>query len=183
MLRRRGGRPRKLGERKLNGRLRWQPEMDRGHEQMLAQRARLVGSADSREARAGYPLGVLALRGLLADPGCGRDRAKDQTEARLAAGVWFAADHAMSWGSTQPRSHLADLVIGEARGALDERATAAAELRYSRKIAALLGLPYRMPTALTVLSRIVIAEEYAISVGELDTLRGALDALAEIGAR
>src|SRR4029077_10383467 len=56
------GRPKKAGRRHPGGRLdRNIPPPD----EVLDQRARLVGKDNARDQRAGYPLGILSLRGIL----------------------------------------------------------------------------------------------------------------------
>lgn len=179
---RHGGPARKPGPRKRNGRLRWQENTDKGHELVLAHRMALVGGSDCQEAKAGYPLGVLALRGYLSEPGVDCRTAEEQTTARLAAGVWFAADHAMAYGLGQPSSHLGDLVA--LRGAsLDPDAGFRAMLRYAQKVGKILRLPATQPSGLVLLGRIVLDESFAICWRELPILRAALDALVERGGR
>jgi len=180
---RHGGPARKPGPRKRNGRLRWQDPTDHGHEMVLGHRLALVGGADCREARAGYPLGVLALRGLLCDPGVDYRTAEDQTTARLAAGLWFAADHAMAYGLGQPSSHLGDLVALRGGTGLDPDAGFRAMLRYAHKVGKILNLPPSQPSGLVLIGRIVLDESFAICWRELPILRSALDALIERGGR
>jgi hypothetical protein len=112
------GRPRKPGARQPNGRLRWEPKIDRGHELTLLHRAELIRGADPKDQRSSYPLGIHALRGDLADPGIPFDEAAEQTDLRLQAGLTFAGLHAVVWNGLPgrpnpfPRSHLAFAIAG-----------------------------------------------------------------------
>lgn len=171
---RRRGRQRKTGDRHRNGRLRYHPSTDVGHEMTLARRMELAG-ADARDHRAGYPLGVLFLRRQLADPSSGDY--DGENAARHDAGLRFAADHAVVFGVTTPKSHLASIVKGirsEASGELDT--TGKAEARYRRKVAAMLDRAGN-GAAQRVVERIVIDEDYWLRLEELDLLRLGLSAL------
>src|SRR5690349_11974487 len=90
------GRPRKAGPRKPCGRLK--EIYDHGHESTLARRAALVGEEHQGDNRAAYPLGVLWLRGLLADPGLSGQAAEEQAKARHDAGLAYARDYIIVWG-------------------------------------------------------------------------------------
>lgn len=64
----------------------------------LAQRAAVIAGASPKDQRAGYPLGILALRGQI-------DHAEHQ------AGLIYGGLHAIVWGGSKtPRSHLASVV-------------------------------------------------------------------------
>ena len=89
------GRPRKDGARKPCGRLR-EPK-DIGSDMALAHRAAIVGAKNATDFRAGYPLGILYLRGEI-----------DQAEHD--AGLIYAGTRAIVYGSPMPRSHLAEFV-------------------------------------------------------------------------
>lgn len=108
----RRGRQRKSGAREPNGRLcRSRPAWDRGHELTLAHRAAVLAGADPRDPRASEPLGILYLRGELADPDLDADQAAEQGLARYTAGIKFARDHALVWNRHpdrpgRPRSQL-----------------------------------------------------------------------------
>jgi hypothetical protein len=100
---RHGGRPRKLGDREPNGRLRRFPCVDRGHEATLAHRTAIIGGADPHNPLAGECLGTLYLRGDLADPGLDSVEAAEQGHQRYLAGIKYGRDHAAVWnGSGQP---------------------------------------------------------------------------------
>jgi len=184
--RRHGGPPRKDGPRKADGRLKYEPGIDQGHDATLERRACLVGSADARDPRAGYPLGVLLLRGLLADPDMAGDAAKDQARERHDAGLRYAADHAIVFGPRTPKSHLAAIIDGiRHRAASDGRPESKIALdageRYGRKVAAVRLLPPPSnPFPHHVLDRIAIEEKFSLTQPDLEALRRALDALIDI---
>lgn len=92
------GRPRKDGQRKPGGQLRYANSIDRGHDLTLAHRAAIIAGANPKDQRAGYPLGVLRLRGEIDD-------------AEHQAGLIYAGLHAVVYGGSKtPRSHLASIV-------------------------------------------------------------------------
>jgi hypothetical protein len=101
---RHGGRPRKQGDREPNGRLRRVACVnDRGHEALLAHRTAILGGADPHNPLAGECLGILYLRGDLADPGLDSVEAAEQGHQRYLAGIRYGRDHAAVWsGSGQP---------------------------------------------------------------------------------
>lgn len=109
------GRPRKAGARHPNGRLRWVPSHDdKGHPLVLLHR--MIAGGDPTDSRAGFPLGILAMQGHLADPGLEGQEAEEQTYQRLQAGLRFAAYRAGAWvGSGRPpphpRCHLASFAL------------------------------------------------------------------------
>lgn len=107
-------RPRKSGPRHRNGRLRHVAIDDPGHPMMLGHRA-AVG-VDPLAQCAGYPLGILFLRGELADVGIGGQAADDQNAARHVAGLEFASLHASAHGMATTRSCLASMVAGNGLG-------------------------------------------------------------------
>lgn len=133
-MRRRGGPPRKDAPRKRNGRLRHVTPLDRGHEITLQRRAALTSEAGEHDQRAGYPLGILAMRGELADPGANSpDDAAEENRRRHQAGLMYAGLHAVVYGVKSPRSHMAALLTGlgggDGRGPDNDRAGSAARLR------------------------------------------------------
>ena len=75
------GRPKKSGQRYPSGDLR--QLVDKGHELTLAHRAALVGAANARDYRAGFPLGILYLR-------------KEIDQAQFRAGEAFASLRAIA---------------------------------------------------------------------------------------
>lgn len=94
----RRGRPRKDGPRLPGGRLKRSTSPDDpGSDMALAHRAAAVGADNARDPRAGYPLGILLLRGEI-------DRAEHD------AGLAYAGLRGIVYGSATPRSHLAQLV-------------------------------------------------------------------------
>jgi hypothetical protein len=108
---RHAGRPRKDGARERNGRLCRFPCVDRGHEATIAHREAILGGADPRNPLAGECLGILYLRGDLADPGIDEKEAAEQSHARYLAGIRYGRDHAAVWNSSgqpnpNPRSVL-----------------------------------------------------------------------------
>lgn len=107
----RPGRPRKDGPRHPNGRLRWEPPADdKGHPLTLAHRT--AQGIDARNPLASECLGILYLRGELADPGLDPDEAAEQGHHRYLAGMKYGRDHAAVWKSCpgrpnpSPPSHL-----------------------------------------------------------------------------
>lgn len=107
------GRPRKGGKRQPDGSLRSSPGVDRGHELTLAHRAQIIAGADPKDQRASYPLGILALRGDLADPDADKDEAEEQNHLRHQAGLIYAGLHAIVHGGNKtPRSHLGSAIAG-----------------------------------------------------------------------
>ena len=94
------GRPAKPGERYLSGDLKRQP--DPGTRQLRARRAALVGNEKSGDRRAGYPLGILNLCGLLKD-------------SEHAAGLRYARLHYLVFGRASPSSALAKVMAGVTR--------------------------------------------------------------------
>ena len=91
------GRPAKPGERYPSGELKRLP--DPGTADLRGHRATLVGNDNVEDPRAGYPLGILNLRGLISD-------------AELAAGLRYAKLHRLVFGSSSPRSPLAKVAAG-----------------------------------------------------------------------
>lgn len=69
----------------------------------MLQAKRHAVAGDSRDARSGYPLGVLALRGMV-------------TAQQHDAGLLYAARHAVAWGLRTPRSHLECFVASAGGG-------------------------------------------------------------------
>jgi hypothetical protein len=183
-MRRRGGPKRKDGPRKPSGRLRHVPSVDPGHDETLAKRADLVGDARCRDPRAGYPLGVLLLRGLLSDPALDGEAAADQARQRHDAGLRYAADHELTYGSGgRAKSHLAGIIDGIRRQAAaadqpESKAIRDAHTRLGRKIALVRLLPPpHTPYPHHILDRIAVDEAFDLSPAELDALRRALHAL------
>ena len=183
--RRRGGPRRKSAARHKNGRLKYAPSTDHGHELTQLRRGQLAG-ADALDQHAGYPLGVLFLRGDrgrpdggLGDPWGGPKEARQQNAERHDAGLRFAADHAIAFGGNgTAKSHLAAIVDG-IRGqstAEPTKAEADARARFNRKVAAVKAACGN-GAALAVLQNIVIEERYALTPPGLDLLRRALGAL------
>jgi hypothetical protein len=98
-------RPRQSGVRyrcgKLKRRQRSQPTLDHGSEYAIDHRAALVGASNVRDPRAGYPLGVARLRGIV-------------TDGQLDAGLRYAALSSLVWGPGRTEaSHLGKLVPGD----------------------------------------------------------------------
>src|SRR4051812_15094197 len=89
------GRNRKDAPRKPCGRL---VEADLGEPSTLEQRRVLVGDA-ATNPKAGYPLGILCLRGAL-------------TPVDYRAGMKFSGLYAAVWGKGAIRSHLETVVYG-----------------------------------------------------------------------
>jgi hypothetical protein len=73
----------------------------------LAHRAEIIAGGDPRDPRAGYPLGILALRGQICD-------------CEHRAGLIYAGLHAITYGNgNTPRSHLASAIGGLCEPASD----------------------------------------------------------------
>lgn len=188
-MRRLGAPARKEGERQPNGRLRYRQKLDRGNDVTLEQRSIMVGRNLAASAYAGYPLGVLKLKGLLADEKLQGQPEKSaaQNEERFRAGLNFAAHHAIVWGGgpARPKSHLLAAIEGIRRGkGVDAEPTKfvldAAE-RYGRMVAAVRLLPGPSnPFPFHILERIALADEFALTALELDALRRALHALVQL---
>jgi hypothetical protein len=73
----------------------------------LAHRAIAVGGVKAADPLASECLGILYLRGDLADPGLDEGEAAEQSHARYLAGIRYARDHAAVWrlypGRPNPR--------------------------------------------------------------------------------
>lgn len=180
------GRSRKSALRQPNGRIR-HPSIDRGHEVVLDRRASLIAGADPRDARAGYPLGILALRQQLgATP--------EENDGRHRAGLIYAALHAIACGrGNATRSHLANIVVGElsvpSQGKTEEWQSSCRS-QFERAVAAVREVSRR---AFSVLENIVIYEHpmrfmdtarrrtpaaWQADARDLAALRAALETLA-----
>ena len=151
--------------------------LDTGHPATLEHRAAVVGAGSVADPRAGYALGVLAIRDELADPESARPDAEN-TE-RLVAGARFAQTHAAAWGIHSPRSCLAafggsDHVPPAPVGTdvADIRKEAARARFFDMQIAA----ARTAPNALSVLHRTAIDGAMPQPV-ELPLLRRALAAI------
>jgi len=94
------GRPKKAGPRHPGGRL---CQNIAPPAEVLEQRARMVGEANERDQRAGYPLGILALKGLL-------------QRADHSAGMRYGGLYIAIWGRGPMPSHFAAM-MPELRGA------------------------------------------------------------------
>lgn len=170
---RHGGPARKGGPRYPGGKLKQGFTADQGHDATLERRACMVGTAHARDARAGYPLGVLLLT----------DRI---TEEQHDAGLRYAADHAIVFGTGTPKSHLASVIDGIKRSAADDNRPASkfvldAADRYGRKVAAARTLPVpHNPFPAHVLDRIAIEEAFDLTPPELEALKRALAAIQDI---
>jgi hypothetical protein len=82
----------------------------------LAHRAAIIAGGDPTDARAGYPLGILAMLGHLADPGVDAKEAEEQTYLRHQAGLRYAGYRMGAWAGSDrpnpsPRSHLASFAL------------------------------------------------------------------------
>jgi hypothetical protein len=149
---RRAGRPRKDGPRQPNGKLcPHRPGIGRGHDLTLAHRAIIIAGADPSDSRAGYPLGILLLRG-------------DVDDCEHEAGLIYAGLYAAVHGASKtPRSHLASVVTGicESSSGLsdDDRDTIARRRRHQLRKAVDLVLGYGGPRALHVLENTVVFEQ------------------------
>ncbi len=111
------GRPRNAGAREPNGRKQRGPrhafERDLGTAEALGRRIALVGGfpdpseprrpCDPADKRAGYPLGILFMRG-------------DITEAEYEAGRDYLRLHYLLFGAGSTRSHLASIQVGSLDG-------------------------------------------------------------------
>jgi hypothetical protein len=102
-------RPRQSGERYRCGKLKRlrhaQPSVDRGSDYLLSHRAAMVGADNARDPRAGYPLGVARLRGIVC-------------QAHLEAGLRYALLSSIVWGPGRTEaSHLGKLQPDEPGGA------------------------------------------------------------------
>lgn len=135
------GRPRKDGPRHPSGQLVQRVEPT---EQLLEKRRILVGEDHASSKRAGYPLGILRLRGVI-------------TETDHAAGIRYAALHFAAWSGITPgrlsrmSSHLRAAVasaLGSPSllddGKLEERRLQAAD-ELGKANTVLWGLPTRRP--------------------------------------
>jgi hypothetical protein len=95
------GRPAKPGPRYPSGDLK--PVYHQGTTRLLAHRAALVGCNKADDPRAGYPLGILHLCGLISG-------------AEHGAGLRYARLHDLVFGRGLPSSPLAKVMAGIARG-------------------------------------------------------------------
>lgn len=176
----RRGRPRKAGARQPDGSLRSNPSTDKGHILILAHRAAVIAGADPHDSFAGYPLGILALRGEI-------------DSADHEAGLKYAGLHAVVFGgSNTPRSHLASAIgslggVGEVRSELsdDDRRTILRRCEKAlREAVAHILLDGKRP--LSVLENVVIYETAVYGqdafLGRRDhkALTGALDRLCRL---
>lgn len=93
----RPGRKRKDGERQANGRLVARERQAYTAETIAKRKLRLVADADPLDKAAGYPLGILWLRGQI-------------TAAEHNIGLHYAALHAKVWGLCSPPSHNGRMV-------------------------------------------------------------------------
>jgi hypothetical protein len=152
------GRPRHFKVREPNGRARRLARgariyQDYGTDEALARRATMVGgfpdpsepkrNCSPADKRAGYPMGILFLRG-------------DITEAEYEAGLRYVRLHFKLFGSGSTHSHLANIQVGnldiEAPGeelqltdAEKDELVARAETELTDSTAALQALPTRRP--------------------------------------
>lgn len=170
------GRPRKDGARKPCGRLR--EVKDRGSELALAHRVAMVGTRNAVDLRAGYPLGILYLRGEL-------DRAEHD------AGLMFAGTRAIVYGSPTPRSHLAEFVEsicgpGSLFGADRREEQDAKASRRLREATGYILIDGRRP--LDVLQNVAVLDadgstygpECCLGRGDYEALKAALDRLVRL---
>lgn len=98
------GRPRQDGERHPCGKLRPAgPSIEAIEKRRILVGDRAFKKSGELDPRAGYPLGILYLRGQL-------------THADYAAGMRFAGLYAAVWGKGQIKSHLEAVVHGLRRG-------------------------------------------------------------------
>jgi len=160
---------------------------DLGCERVRGMREALVGVEESRRQEAGWPLGVLLLRGLLADPGEPEPADCEAARERYRAGERFAVDRAIVLGIASPGSHIAGFIEGKHRGrnpeGIESDAQRNAALRYGKKVAAVRLLqPISGVMPAHVLQRVVIDEEYPVSDIDVDALIIALDAIAGVRA-
>lgn len=178
------GRPRQdVAQREPNGRA--QRDADRGTTELRDRREALVGADNTGDKRAGYPLGILFLRGAV--------KAADHQ-----AGLLYAALHAVVWGNSTPKSHLANLVAGltGTPSLIDdadrEKRLISAADRLGKANAAVLALGTRRPY--DILQNIVVYERelrfmdsarartpaaWQADQRDLDALQEATDALAK----
>jgi hypothetical protein len=117
----------------------------------LAHRAEIIAGADPKDSRAGYPLGILALRG-------------DINEQEHEAGILYAGLHAIVYGGgLTPRSHLASAIAGLC-DVLSDLSTADLETMHRRCEKQLRGavahiLVYCDRHGLSVLENVVVFEQ------------------------
>ncbi len=170
---RHGGPARKDGARYPGGKLKQSFTVDQGHDATLDRRACMVGTARARDARAGYPLGVLLLTDWI-------------TQDQHDAGLRYAAEHAIVFGTGSVQSHLASVIDGIKRSAADDNRPASKFVmdtaeRYGRKVAAVRNLPIpHNPFPAHVLDRLAIDELFNLTTLELDALLRALAAIQDI---
>lgn len=178
--RRHGAPARKEGKRHKNGKLKYKPAQDLGNEAARARRIALVGEDKARQQKAGWSLGVLELRGYLADPGLTGIEAETQAADRYLAGEQFVADHVRVFGLQTPKA--VDLLNGRAgRGEAGEATEADQKVfaRYSRKSAAVRKLMRGGMIAFPILVRVTVGDEFPQSEPEMAALRGALAVLVQ----
>lgn len=175
------GRPRKDGPRHPSGQLVQRVEPT---EQLLEKRRILVGEDHASSKRAGYPLGILRLRGVI-------------TETDHAAGIRYAALHHVVWGTGTPKSHLAQLISGlvGAASSVDDPAREKRLIEAADQLgqanAALMALPtrrpyhvlqniaaYERPMRFMDTSRARTPAAWAADQRDIDALQEATDALA-----
>jgi hypothetical protein len=191
-LRRHGGKPRKPRPRYANGHRK--PDtlrVDRGHDTTHTHRAELVGAANTDDPKAGYPLGVLQLLGLLADPDLppGSDAALEQSAARLKAGLDFAVDHHVVWGRTTTKSHLATIIsgirgtpgtLGDSQFGLDAATWLGIKTAAGRRCSPHAGNPFPYH----VLQRLALDQEFwTLNEAKLIAARLALQTLVDLQRR
>jgi hypothetical protein len=157
-------RPRHSGERHRCGKLKRRrhaiPTIDNGSEYLLEHRAAAAGASNVRDPRAGFPLGVARLRGIVND-------------GQLDAGLRYAVLRSIVWGDGRTdASHLGKLIpselehrpTGDAADLARWRARKEAELRTA--VDAVQALPTTRP--FHVLENVVV---YEYSPRFLDTAR------------
>lgn len=139
------GRARKPGDRHPSGKLVQHSDLPPA---ALERRRLLVGDR-ADDPRAGYPLGILYLRGTI-------------LHGDYRAGMHYAALHHLVWGSRQPKSHLAEFITGivGAPAAGDDSKREARLLEGASQLGeanvVLFGLPTRRP--FSVLENIAVYE-------------------------
>lgn len=191
----RRGRPRKTGARKPCGRL--QPAVDRGHDLTLAHRAEIVGRSRASDRHAGYPLGALYLRGLLADPWVSEtnpEAAAEQNQDRHNAGAVYRMVHDRLWGPREgARSNMGSLAASRSAFAGGDPAllrhieamagNVIADLRrrYQRRLAIVSGAGNVL--AQSIVDRVVLSDVWELPERDLPILRRVLAAMADIRDR
>lgn len=148
---------------------------------LLLRRAEQVGSAFAEDPKAGHVFGRMDLAGLLVDPRLDprSDDGREQSRRRYEAGLKYAAEHLVLFGTGTAPSHLRNLITGmgmQSQDSRDDNRLVVLTARHNQKYAdAMTTPPAGRLLGHHVLERCVLQETGVENPRDQETLRRVLD--------